>query len=68
MTYGDFKDLSRRRAADKIRENEKIHDARKKKLETDYNNNEVVQNLIRQNTDMKEQIAELEDRHRQNNL
>ena len=40
----------------------------KQKLETDYNNNEVVQNLIRQNTDMKEQIAELEDRHRQNNL
>ena len=40
----------------------------KQKLETDYNNNEVVQNLIRQNTDMKEQIAELEDRHRKNNL
>ena len=26
----------------------------KQKLETDYNNNDVVQNLIQQNTDMKE--------------
>ena len=40
----------------------------KQKLDTDYKNNEVVQNLIQQNTDMKEQIAELEDRHRRNNL
>ena len=39
----------------------------KQKLETDYKNNEVVQNLIQQNIDMKEQIAELEDRHRINN-
>ena len=38
------------------------------KLETDYKNNEVVQNLIQQNTDMKEQIAELEDRLGRNNL
>ena len=37
------------------------------KLETDYKNNEVVQNLIQQNTDMKEHIVELEDRHRRNN-
>ena len=29
----------------------------KEKLETDYKNNEVVENLIQQNTDMKEQIA-----------
>ena len=35
----------------------------KQKLETDYRNNEKVQNLIKQNTEMKEQIAELEDRH-----
>ena len=40
----------------------------KQKLETDYKNNEVAQNLIQQNTDMKEQIAELEDRHPRNNL
>ena len=40
----------------------------KQKLETDYKNNKVVQSLIRQNTDMKEQIAELEERHRRNNL
>ena len=40
----------------------------KQKLENDYKNNEVVQNLIQQNTDMKEQIAELEDRDRRNNL
>ena len=32
----------------------------KQKLETDYKNNEVVQNVIQQNTDMKEQTAELE--------
>ena len=35
----------------------------KQKLETDNKNNKVVQNLIQQNTDMKEQIAELKDRH-----
>ena len=29
----------------------------KEKLETDYKNNEVVENLIQQNTDMKEQTA-----------
>ena len=40
----------------------------KQKLETDYKNNEVAQNLIQQNTDMKQQIAELEDRYRRNNL
>ena len=40
----------------------------KQKLETDYKNKEVVQKLIEQNTDMKEQIAKLEDRHRRNNL
>ena len=40
----------------------------KQKLETDYKNNEVVQNIIQQNIDMKEQIPELEDRHQRNNL
>ena len=40
----------------------------KQKLETDYKNNEVVPNLIQQNANIKEQIAELEDRHRRNNL
>ena len=30
----------------------------KQKLDTDYKNSEVVQNLIQQNNDMKEQIAE----------
>ena len=40
----------------------------KQKLETDYKNNKVVQNLIQQNSDMKAQIARLEDRHRRNNL
>ena len=40
----------------------------KQKVETDYKNNEVVQNLIQQNTDMKKQISKLEDRHRRNNL
>ena len=40
----------------------------KQKLDTDYKNNEVVQNLIQKHTDMKQQIAELEDRHRRNNL
>ena len=40
----------------------------KQKLESDYKNNEEVQNLIQQNTEMKEQNAELEDRHWRNNL
>ena len=40
----------------------------KQKLETDNRNIEEIQNLIQQNTEMKEQIAELEDRHRRNNL
>ena len=40
----------------------------KQKLESDYRNNEEVQNLIQQNTEMKEQNAELEDRHWRNNL
>ena len=40
----------------------------KQKLESDYKNNEEVQNLIQQNTEMKEQNAELEDRHWINNL
>ena len=38
------------------------------KLETDNRNSEEVENLIQQNTEMKEQIVELEDRHRRNNL
>ena len=40
----------------------------KQKLGTDKRNNEEVQKLIQQNTEMKKQIAELEDRHRRNNL
>ena len=40
----------------------------KQKLETDNRNNEEVQKLIQQNTEIKEKIAELEDRHRKNNL
>ena len=40
----------------------------KQKLETDYRNNEEVQNLIQQNLEMKEELAELKDRHRRNNL
>ena len=40
----------------------------KQKLEIGYKNNEVVQNLIQQNTNMMEQIAELEERYRKNNL
>ena len=40
----------------------------KQKLETDYRNNKEVQNLIHQNTEVKEQIAELESRHRRNNF
>ena len=40
----------------------------KQKLDTDFKNNEVVQNLIQQNTNMKEQITELEGSHQRNNL
>ena len=40
----------------------------KQKLETNNRNNEEVQELIQQNTEIKEQIAQLEDRHRRNNL
>ena len=35
----------------------------KQKLENENSNNKEVQKLIHQNTEMKEQIAELEDRH-----
>ena len=40
----------------------------KQKLETYNRNGEEVQNLIQQNTEMKEQIIELQHRHRINNL
>ena len=40
----------------------------KQKLETDSRNNEKVQKLIQQNTEMKEQSSKLENRHRRNNL
>ena len=40
----------------------------KQKLETNSRNNKKVQKLIQQNTEMKEQIAKLENRHRRNNL
>ena len=40
----------------------------KQKLETDNRSNEEVQKLILQNTEMKEQIPKLEDKHRRNNL
>ena len=40
----------------------------KQKLETDYKTNKEVQNLIQQNTKMKKQITELDNRHRKNNL
>ena len=40
----------------------------KQKLETDSRNNEEVQKLIQQNTEMKEKIAELEERHQSNDL
>ena len=40
----------------------------KQKLETDNRNNEEVQGLIQQNIKMEEQVAELKDRHRRNNL
>ena len=36
----------------------------KQKQETDNNNNEEAQNLSQQKSEMKEIIAELEDRHR----
>ena len=35
----------------------------KQKVETDYRNNEEVKNLNQKNTEVKEQIAELENRH-----
>ena len=40
----------------------------KQKLETYNRNGEEDQNLIQQNTEMKEQIIELQHRHRINNL
>ena len=40
----------------------------KQKLETDNRSNEEDQKLILQNTEMKEQIPKLEDKHRRNNL
>ena len=40
----------------------------KQKLETDNRNNEEIQKVVKQNTEMKEHIAELEDRHQKNNL
>ena len=40
----------------------------KQKLETDSRNNEEVQNLIQQNSEMKQEILESEDRHRRSNL
>ena len=40
----------------------------KQKLQADNRNNEEVQKLIQQNTEMTEQIADLEDRQRRNNL
>ena len=40
----------------------------KQKLETDSRNNEEVQNLIQQNSEMKEQISELEDRRQRSSL
>ena len=39
-----------------------------KKLETESRNNEEVQNLIQQISEMKEQIPELEDRHLRSSL
>ena len=35
----------------------------KQKVETDYRNNEEVKNLNQKNTEVNEQIAELENRH-----
>ena len=46
----------------------KRHDGKKQKLETNYRNNEEVQNLIKPNTEMKDQISELEDIQQRNNL
>ena len=43
-----------------------IQGKEKQKLETDNMNNKEVQNLIQRNIEMKEQTAELEDRHRRN--
>ena len=40
----------------------------KQKLETHNRNNEEVQKFIHQNTEMKEQSAQLQDIHRRNNL
>ena len=40
----------------------------KQKLETDNRNNKEDQKLVQQNTEMKEQVTELEDKHRRNNL
>ena len=40
----------------------------KQKLETDNRCNEEIQKLIQQNAEMKEQIAELEDRHRRKEI
>ena len=39
----------------------------KQNLETDNKNNEEVQKLIQQNTEMKQQIQELQGRHQRNN-
>ena len=36
----------------------------KEKLKSNYRNSKKMQNLIQQNTEIKEQIPELEDRHR----
>ena len=41
---------------------------KKQKLETDNRNNKKARKIIQRNTKMKDQTAELEDRHRQNNL
>lgn len=40
----------------------------KQKLKTHSRNNKEVKNFIQQNTEMKEQITELQHRHRINNL
>ena len=40
----------------------------KEKLKSNYRNSKKMQNLIQQNTEINEQIPELEDRHRRNNL
>ena len=51
-----------------IREYKKDMTEETQNLETDNKNNEEVQKLIQKNTEMKEQIPELEDRHQRNNL